>query len=97
MKRAACLATSVQVAVLVWSASILTAGWLGVIKNADTTFTAGIFTSILANFGVQARRNPEEESAEKPATPAKTKTEPKPEPKQEPTATIRSSKSQTQS
>jgi len=96
MKRAACLATSVQVAVLVWSASILTAGWLGVIKNADTTFTAGIFTSILANFGVQARRNPDEELTEKTNTPPKTKPEPKPEPKQEPTAVIRSSKSQTQ-
>ena len=96
MKKAVCLATTVQIAVLIWSASILTAGWLGVIKNADTTFTAGIFTSILANFGVQSRKNLEDEPEEKPTIPPKVKPEPKPEPRQEPTATIRSSKSQTQ-
>jgi len=96
MKRAACLATIVQISVLIWSASILTAGWLGMIKNADTTFTAGIFTSILANFGVQSRKGLEEDLAEKPKITPKTKTEPKPEPRQEPTAAIRSSKSQTQ-
>jgi hypothetical protein len=62
------------------------------IKNADTTFTAGIFTSILANFGVQSRKSLEDEPVEKPTIPPKTK----PEPKQEPTATIRSSKTQTQ-
>jgi hypothetical protein len=62
------------------------------IKNADTTFTAGIFTSILANFGVQSRKSLEEDLAEKPTIPPKVK----PEPRQEPTATIRSSKSQTQ-
>ena len=97
MKKAVCLATTVQIAVLIWSASILTAGWLGMIKNADTTFTAGIFTSILANFGVQSRKSLEDEPAEKPTIPPKVKPEPKPEPKQEPTAVIRSSKSQTQS
>ena len=67
------------------------------IKNADTTFTAGIFTSILANFGVQSRRGTEDNSLEPTVTPPKTKPEPKSEPKQEPTATIRSSKSPTQS
>jgi hypothetical protein len=50
-----CLASAIQVAVLVWAGGILTAGWLGMIKNADTTFTAGIFTSILANFGVSRK------------------------------------------
>jgi len=89
--------TAVQITVLVWSASILTAGWLGMIKNADTTFTAGIFTSILANFGVQSRRGPEDNLEVKNDIPPKTKPEPKPEPKQEPTATIRSSKTQTPS
>jgi hypothetical protein len=81
----------VQITVLVWSAGILTAGWVGVLKNADTTFTAGIFTSILANFGVQSRRNQEEEETTKnPKKPV-----PKQEPKAEPTSVIRSSKAQT--
>jgi hypothetical protein len=47
------------------------------IKNADTTFTAGIFTSILANFGVQSRRNPDDSLTEKPIIPPKAKLEPK--------------------
>ena len=87
------ISSIVQITVLIWSAGILTAGWVGVLKNADTTFTAGIFTSILANFGVQSRRNQEEEE-EKP-TQAPQKTAPRQEPKVEPTTVIRSSKTQT--
>lgn len=87
-----CIATLVQITVLIWSASILTAGWLGVIKNADTTFTAGIFTSILANFGV--RRKEEDETTE--TKNIKPELKPKAEPKPEATATIRSSKTQAQ-
>ena len=71
------ISTLVQITVLIWSAGILTAGWLGMIKNADTTFTAGIFTSILANFGVQSRRgiddNEPDESTGKPAAKPKVK------------------------
>ncbi len=97
MKRT-CIPTIVQVTVLVWSAGILTAGWVGVLKNADTTFTAGIFTSILANFGVQARKNQEDEEDEKQEPKPEPKSPPKPEPKSEPkaeaTAVIRSSKTQ---
>ena len=75
MKRNICWPTVVQITVLFWSGGILTAGWIGVLKNADTTFTAGIFTSILANFGVNSqRREQEQENPEKP------KVEPKPEP-----------------
>jgi hypothetical protein len=94
MKRT-CIPTVVQVTVLVWSAGILTAGWVGVLKNADTTFTAGIFTSILANFGVQARKNQEEDEEEKTAPKPEPKGTPKSEPKAEATAVIRSSKTQT--
>ena len=98
MKRV-CIPTIVQVTVLIWSAGILTAGWIGVLRNADTTFTAGIFTSILANFGVQARKNQENEEDEKqepkPEPKSSSKPETKPEPKAEATAVIRSSKTQT--
>ena len=66
------ISTLVQITVLIWSAGVLTAGWLGILKNADTTFTAGIFTSILANFGVQSRRglddNESDENQNKPTT-----------------------------
>ena len=71
------ISTLVQITVLIWSAGILTAGWLGMIKNADTTFTAGIFTSILANFGVQSRRglddNEPDEAKNKPTAKPKVK------------------------
>lgn len=71
----ACVATIVQVVVLVWSAAVLTAGWVGMAKNADTTFVAGIFTSVLSNFGVQAMKRREEENTIKtprPKPPAQT-------------------------
>ena len=61
-----CTATIVQVAVLLWSASVLTAGWLGLAKNADSTFIAGIFTSVLGNFGIHAMKRQEEEEKTKP-------------------------------
>ena len=65
----ASIATSVQVAVLVWSASVLTAGWFGAAKNADATFVAGIFTSVLSNFGIEAMRRREEDDAPKATRP----------------------------
>ena len=71
------ICTLVQITVLIWSGGILTAGWIGMFTHADTTFTAGIFTSILANFGVQSRRrlddNEPDDNQDKPATKPKVK------------------------
>ena len=70
------ICTVVQITVLIWSGAILTAGWIGMFTHADTTFTAGIFTSILANFGVQSRRRDDTEpdyNQDKPAAKPKVK------------------------
>tara|TARA_R110002012_G_scaffold50719_2_gene131074 strand:+ start:1847 stop:2065 length:219 start_codon:yes stop_codon:yes gene_type:complete len=41
----------VHLSVLGWSATILTAGYLNIIK-ADPTFVASIFTGCLAHYGI---------------------------------------------
>lgn len=93
------VSTFVQISVLVWSATILTAGWVGVIQHADNTFTAGIFTSILSNFGIHAvnrKREEEENEPTKKPVPKKAETVPTPTPSTPPTpstSVIRSSKS----
>ena len=61
----------VQLAVLGWSATILTAGYLEIIR-ADPTFVASIFTGCLANYGISRASNKPE--AKEPTV----KTEPAP-------------------
>ncbi len=45
------IAAVVHLSVLGWSATILTAGYLNIIK-ADPTFVASIFTGCLAHYGI---------------------------------------------
>ena len=56
------VAAIVHLSVLGWSATILTAGYLNIIK-ADPTFVASIFTGCLSAYGIQradnSRRPPE--------------------------------------
>lgn len=52
--------TIVRLAVLFWSASLLTLGYANFLQNMDTTFIASIFTSTLATFGVDAQKRKEE-------------------------------------
>jgi len=54
----------VRVAVLAWSAALLTAGYFGVVK-ADPTFIASVFSGSLAWYGIQ-RKEPNEKTTEKP-------------------------------
>lgn len=46
--------TVVRLAILTWSASLLTLGYSGYLKEMDATFIASVFTSTLATFGVDA-------------------------------------------
>ena len=54
--------TIIQVIVLLWCGVVLTASWASGQKHADSTFVAGVFTSVLANFGILAARKEEEEA-----------------------------------
>jgi len=52
----------VRMAVLIWSAGMLTLGYMGVMNKMDPTFVAAVFTSTLSTFGIDAQRKREEES-----------------------------------
>ena len=58
------LAALVQLSVLGWSATILTAGYLGIVK-ADPTFVASVFTGCLAHYGITRGGQGKEESDRK--------------------------------
>lgn len=59
------LSALVQLSVLGWSATILTAGYLGIVK-ADPTFVASVFTGCLANYGITRAGQGKEDSNKKP-------------------------------
>jgi hypothetical protein len=51
----------VRIAVLIWSAGMLTLGYMGVMNKMDPTFVAAVFTSTLSTFGIDAQRKKDEE------------------------------------
>jgi hypothetical protein len=59
------MGTFVRGAVMVWTATMLTAHYLGVVQNMDATFIAGLFTSTLATFGVTQVQRKEDEPQNK--------------------------------
>jgi hypothetical protein len=64
------MGTFVRGAVMVWTATMLTAHYLGVVQNMDATFIAGLFTSTLATFGVtQVQRKEDEPQNKRKSTP----------------------------
>jgi len=69
------VAAIVHLSVLGWSATILTAGYLNIIK-ADPTFVASIFTGCLAHYGItRAGQSNNNDDNKKP------KKDPQPQPK----------------
>ena len=56
-----CMVAFVRVAVLIWSAGMLTLGYMGALNKMDPTFVAAVFTSTLSTFGIDAQRKREEE------------------------------------
>ena len=57
-----CMVAVVRMAVLIWSAGMLTLGYMGVMNKMDPTFVAAVFTSTLSTFGIDAQRKRDEES-----------------------------------
>jgi hypothetical protein len=54
--------TVVQLIVLFWCGVLLTLSWNDANKNrGHTTFLAGVFTAVLANFGIDSSRQKAEE------------------------------------
>ena len=56
-----CMVAFVRMAVLIWSADMLSLGYMGVMNKMDPTFVAAVFTSTLSTFGIDAQRKREEE------------------------------------
>ena len=56
-----CMVAFVRMAVLIWSAGMLTLGYMGAMNKMDPTFVAAVFTSTLSTFGIDAQRKREEE------------------------------------
>lgn len=53
------VASFVRVGILLWSAGLLTASYMNIVKNPDEAFIASIFTATLSTFGIEkmAERN----------------------------------------
>ena len=58
-KEGHCLADLVKCAVLVWSASLLTVSYLGILPSLkmDNTFVASLLTGSMASFGIERKTN----------------------------------------
>lgn len=65
-----------KVSVVVWTGSMLTAHYAGILRDIDATFIAGLLTSTLGSMGVDVmRKNDEDKSAplKAPSIPPKAK------------------------
>ena len=63
------MGTFVRGAVMVWTACMLTAHYMGIVQNMDATFIAGLFTSTLATFGVTQVQRKDEDKPNQKITP----------------------------
>jgi hypothetical protein len=57
--------TVIRLAILGWSATLLTLNYMDYLKKMDATFIASVFTSALATFGVDAANKKSKSSLDK--------------------------------
>mgnify|MGYP006275084751 CR=1 FL=1 len=55
-KKAKCMSTVIRVAILSWSAALLTASYAGLLAKMDPTFIATVFTASAATFGINTMK-----------------------------------------
>jgi len=63
------MSTIIRVAILSWSAALLTASYGGVLQKFDPTFIATVFTACAATFGVNTMKKGGDEKDEKKEEP----------------------------
>jgi len=85
-KREKCMGQVIRIAILSWSAALLTASYAGMLAKMDPTFIATVFTASAATFGINTMKKEGPEDARRDPEPAITAVEPTPEP--EPPADI---------
>ena len=63
-----CMSTVIRVAILSWSAALLTASYAGLLSKMDPTFIATVFTASAATFGINTMKKggDEDEKKEEP-------------------------------
>jgi len=67
-KKAKCMSSIIRVAILSWSAALLTASYAGLLAKMDPTFIATVFTASAATFGINTMKKggDEDEKKEEP-------------------------------
>jgi hypothetical protein len=64
-KKDKCMATIIRVAILSWSAALLTASYAGMLSKMDPTFIATVFTASAATFGINTMKKGGEDDEKK--------------------------------
>lgn len=79
-KREKAMGQLIRIAILSWSAALLTASYAGLLAKMDPTFIATVFTASAATFGINTMKKDGPEDAKRDSEPAITAVEPTPEP-----------------
>lgn len=75
------MSTAIRIAILGWSAALLTASYAGALAKMDPTFIATVFTASAATFGINTLKNKGDDEDEKKEEPRReVVVEPTPEP-----------------
>jgi len=56
----------IRIAILSWSAALLTASYAGMLSKMDPTFIATVFTASAATFGINTMKKGDDEHREEP-------------------------------
>ena len=76
------IASLVRIGILIWSAGLLTASYMNIVKNPDEAFIASIFTAALSTFGIE--KISEKSTNQTPKPPVQTRSLPRKKPPQQP-------------
>ncbi len=68
-KREKCMSTVIRIAILGWSAALLTASYAGALSKMDPTFIATVFTASAATFGINTMKKGGDDEDEKKEEP----------------------------
>ena len=64
-KREKCMSQIIRIAILGWSAALLTASYAGALAKMDPTFIATVFTASAATFGINTMKKGGDEDEKK--------------------------------
>jgi len=79
-KKGKCMSTVIRIAILGWSAALLTASYAGALSKMDPTFIATVFTASAATFGINTMKKGGDEDEKKEEPRREVVVEPTPEP-----------------